>query len=301
MSTSDNLLRISWLFDAAGVSKSGYYEWKAKAQERSKREEADRRDFELVLEAYNYRGYKKGSRSIYMRLLHQGIVMNRKKIRRLMKKYNLICPIRRPNPYRALLRAEHENRTFPNILDRRFKEYGPRKVLLTDITYLYYGNNQRVYLSVVKDAYTNECLAHKISASLKLNFVLDTFSELIETYGDSIPSNALVHSDQGAHYTSIRFSKLIEDNNILRSMSRKANCWDNAPQESFFGHMKDEINVKIRACKNIYQVKEVINDWVDYYNNDRYQWNLAKLAPHEYYEYCLTGNYPQKGGSEEKR
>ena len=75
-------------------------------------------------------------------------------------------------------------------------------------------------------------------------------------------------------------------------MSRKGNCWDNAPQESFFGHMKDEIDEKLRRCRTFEQVKELIDDWMDYYNNDRCQWELAKLTPAEYYVYHTTGVYP---------
>lgn len=75
-------------------------------------------------------------------------------------------------------------------------------------------------------------------------------------------------------------------------MSRKANCWDNAPQESFHGHMKDEIDLS--NCNTIEDVKKVIDDYIDYYNNDRYQWNLAKLSPSEYYKYTMTGDYPLK-------
>ena len=75
-------------------------------------------------------------------------------------------------------------------------------------------------------------------------------------------------------------------------MSRKANCWDNAPQESFFGHMKDEID--LNGCRTFRDVKKVIDDYMDYYNNERYQWQLAKLSPNEYYEYVTTGVYPLK-------
>lgn len=84
-------------------------------------------------------------------------------------------------------------------------------------------------------------------------------------------------------------------------MSRRGNCWDNAPQESFFGHMKDEID--LRGCTTFMQVKSIIDDWMDYYNNERYQWQLAKLSPNEYYQYITTGIYPLKGikGSEKKQ
>ena len=73
-------------------------------------------------------------------------------------------------------------------------------------------------------------------------------------------------------------------------MSRRGNCWDNAPQESLFGHMKDEIDLD--GCSTFGEVKAVIDDWMDYYNNDRYQWQLAKLSPNEYYKYITTGEYP---------
>ena len=95
----NNLLSITELCQIAGVSHSGYYDWVHGASNRQAREDADRKDFDLILEAYRFRGYAKGGRSIHMRLLHVGIRMNVKKIRRLMKKYKLICPIRRPNPF----------------------------------------------------------------------------------------------------------------------------------------------------------------------------------------------------------
>ena len=79
---------------------------------------------------------------------------------------------------------------------------------------------------------------------------------------------------------NISFIRLINDKNLRQSMSRKGNCWDNAPQESFFGHMKDEINVS--KCKKFNEVKAIIDDWLDYYNNERYQWHLDKLSPNEY-------------------
>lgn len=73
-------------------------------------------------------------------------------------------------------------------------------------------------------------------------------------------------------------------------MSRRGNCWDNAPQESFFGHMKDEIDLS--KCRDFSDVKYKIDDWIDYYNNDRYQWQLAKLSPNEFYQFITTGIYP---------
>ena len=91
----ENLLAVSELCKCGGVSRSGYYKWEKNAKRRQRREETDRQDFELVLAAYRYRGYKKGIRSIHMWLLHEGTIMNPKKIRRLMQKFNLFCPIRK--------------------------------------------------------------------------------------------------------------------------------------------------------------------------------------------------------------
>ena len=115
---------------------------------------------------------------------------------------------------------------------------------------------------------------------------------LLEKHKKEIKTNTLVHSDQGIHYKIVLFQDLLKNNNLRQSMSRKANCWDNSPQESFHGHMKDEIDIS--KCITFEEVKEIINTYIDYYNNDRPQWELAKLTPKEYYEYFLTGNYPLK-------
>ena len=230
-----------------------------------------------------------------MRLLHMNppIIMNVKKIRRLMKKYNLFCPIRKANPYRRLAKALKTNNVADNLLNREFKEHGPRMIILTDISYIPY-NNTRCYLSVMLDAFTKEVLSYVLSETLEIDFVLLTVNILIEKHGVSLKSKTLVHSDQGCHYTSCSFIQLLKDKKLRQSMSRKGNCWDNAPQESFFGHMKDEINLS--NCTTFKEVKEIIDDWIDYYNNERYQWDLAKLSPVEYYKYITTGEYPLKTG-----
>ena len=104
---SDNVLSVKELCEIAGVSRSGYYNWLKAAPLRELREEQDQKAFEAILAAYKFRGYAKGARGIHMRLLHLDpiIVMNVKKIRRLMKKYNLHCPIRKANPYRRMAKT----------------------------------------------------------------------------------------------------------------------------------------------------------------------------------------------------
>ena len=288
----NNELNITLLCKIAQVSRSGYYEFIKRQNEDNPIEQKDRKDFELILDAYNYRGYKKGSRSIHMRLLHNGTPMNRKKIQRLMRKYNLKCPIRKPNPYKKMLKESEVSEVAENLLERKFREYGPRYVLLTDITYLFYGRGNKAYLSSIKDAYTKEILAHVVSSNMKEDFVLETINILMNNHKHELKTDALIHSDQGIHYKAYTFKELLNNSQLRQSMSRKANCWDNAPQESFHGHMKDEIDLS--NCNTIEDVKKVIDDYIDYYNNDRYQWNLAKLSPSEYYKYTMTGDYPLK-------
>ena len=294
----DSVLTVSAMCEIAGVSRSGYYKWEAASETREKRENRDRADFALILEAYKYRGYKKGVRSIHMRLLHMGIVMNPKKIRRLMHKYNLFCPIRKANPYRRMAAALRTNNVAENLLNREFESHGPRAVLLTDITYIRFRDGF-LYLSTILDAYTKEALAHVLSESLEVDFVLETVQIMQRDYGVSLQEETLIHSDQGCHYTSVKFITLVQDLGLRQSMSRRGNCWDNAPQESFYGHMKDELADKMAGWTCFTDVKRDIDGWFDYYNHDRYQWQLAKLSPSQFYRYVTTGEYPLPGSPPE--
>ena len=294
LSREGNLLTVSDLCRTAGVSRSGYYNWLHSADARKKKEAADLEDFQLILNAYRFRGYDKGARGIQMRLLHltPPVVMNIKKIRRLMNKYGLFCPVRKANPYRRMAKALRTSHVADNLVNREFEDHGPRKVLLTDITYIPY-NGRFCYLSTILDAFTKQILSYVLSESLELDFVLKSVEQLVERHGISLSTKTLIHSDQGCHYTSYRFIQIVKDAELRQSMSRRGNCWDNAPQESFFGHMKDEIDIS--GCERFQQVKDIIDDWMDYYNNDRYQWQLVKLSPNEYYHYITTGIYPLPG------
>jgi Transposase and inactivated derivatives len=290
-------LSVTELCRLAGVSHSGYYNWVNSSAKRAEKEKADQQDFEIIQKAYQYRGYPKGVRSIHMRLLHMGVRMNPKKIRRLMQKYGLQCPIRKANPYRRMAKAMKTNNVAENLLNREFESHGPRMVLLTDITYIRCAE-AFVYLSTILDAFTKQVLSYVLSPSLEIDFVLQTVNQLVEKHGVSLTNETLIHSDQGSHYTSLPFIRLVRDKNLRQSMSRRGNCWDNAPQESFFGHMKDELADKAQAWERFDDVKRDIDDWIDYYNNDRYQWQLAKLSPNQYYDFILTGKYPLTESSE---
>jgi transposase InsO family protein len=192
-----------------------------------------------------------------------------------------------------MAKALKTSSTADNLVKREFEEHGPRKILLTDITYIKTRFGM-TYLSTILDSCTKEVLAWQLSDSLEVDFVLATVAQLLENHKSELAADPIIHSDQGFHYTSHRFIDLVKSKRLRQSMSRKGNCWDNAPQESFFGHMKDDLKGILLKAENIEQVKAEIGQWMDYYNHDRYQWDLARLSPCEYYQYITTGNYPLK-------
>lgn len=102
---------------------------------------------------------------------------NLKRIRRIMKKYNIVCPYRKANPYRRMMKATKEHTILPNFLSREFKQESHGKVLLTDISYLFFKNGQKTYLSTILDASTNEVLSYNISKSLKIDIVIYTINK----------------------------------------------------------------------------------------------------------------------------
>lgn len=202
-----------------------------------------------------------------------------------MKKYDIVCPHRKANPYRRIMKATKEHTVLPNLLNRDFKQDIPAKVLLTDITYLFYKNGQKAYLSTILDASTNEILSYNLSKSLQINIVTQTIDNLFNI-PLTLHKDAFIHSDQGAHYTSPIFQKKLKEKGIGQSMSRRGNCWDNAPQESFFGHLKDESIIK--ECETFEDLVKEIEDYIDYHNNYRAQWNLKKMTPVDYRNHLLN-------------
>ncbi|MBM6852213.1 IS3 family transposase [Oscillibacter valericigenes] len=262
--------------------------WVRSERARETKEQKSQSDFGRILEAHQFRGYAKGSQGIHMRLLHMGVRMN---IKKLMRKYRLACPIWKPNPYRRLQRSIRMGSTAENLVNREFESRGPRAVLLTDIIYIPL-NGKFCYLSTILDACTKQVLSYAMSESLEVDFVLEMVERLVQNHGTSLNKETVIHSDQGTHYTSLRFIQLVESQELRRSMSRRGNCWDNAPQESFFGHMKDELAGEIPSWTSFADANASIDRWMDSYNKDRCQWDLAKLSPNEFYDYITTGEYP---------
>jgi transposase InsO family protein len=277
-----------FLCKLARVSVSGYYRWLSAEDSRQRKEVADESDLELIKAHFNRLDEKAGALVIKMNLENlDNVVMNHKKIRRLMHKYNLVAKVRQANPYRKIAQATQEHKTCENLLERQFDQGEPEKVLLTDITYLKYNNGKQWgYLSCVKDGATHEILAHHLSTSLELPIVEKTLDKLLERLDGNIHPEAIFHSDQGMHYTHPKFQKRVKEAGFRQSMSRRGNCYDNASMESFFGHMKDELTYK--DCQSIEELRKRINEYIHFYNTERYQWTLKKMTPNEYRSHLLT-------------
>ncbi len=285
LTIKENLTRgmIKFLCQVAEVSRSGYYNYfsETSSKSRENREKSDYEVYLIIKNAFNFKGRKKGAKQIKMTLKNEfNIIYNLKRIRRIMRKYNIICNIRKANPYKRIAKATKEHTTLKNTLNREFKQDIRGKVLLTDITYLTYGNGKRAYLSAIKDASTGIIPSFVVSKNIDLSIATKTMDGLMTNRYFKLHKDAFIHSDQGVHYTSPTFQRLVKNYKLGQSMSRRGNCWDNAPMESFFGHFKDECYY--RECETFEEVVEEINDYMDYYNNYRCQWDLKKMTPVQY-------------------
>jgi putative transposase len=262
---------VTILCELAGASRSGYYKWLRYADEPDK----DHIDYLKIKESFDKSHGKYGWRSIKMRLPE----MNHKKIQRIMRKYGLVAKVRKRNPYKAIMKKRLEHRTFPNELQRAFTQTVPRTVFCTDITYLPF-NGTYAYLSVIKDIATGEVVAWNLSSGLEMTLVTETIEQM-ESH-----ENALIHSDQGFHYTNPLFIEGVKALKMIQSMSGKGNCIDNAPIESFFGHMKDEL--EYQSCESVEELRLKIVEYMRYYNHERKQWIRNRMSPIEYKSYLLA-------------
>jgi transposase InsO family protein len=274
---------IKVLCEITQVSRSGYYKWLKDFDRLDK----DLKDYEIINKIFNKGKKKLGWRSIQMNLKNEkDIVMNHKKIIRIMKKYHLFVKIRTRNPYKDIAKKTQEHHTCENKLNREFNQKVPFKVFCTDITYLFY-NGRLAYLSVIKDVCSGEIVAWWLSENLSMSIVMNTIDSLKNNNNLPLESLAeiLIHSDQGFHYTNPEYIKELKDLNMIQSMSRKGNCIDNSPVESFFGHFKDDIDYK--ECKTFEELSLVVEKYIEYYNNERYQWDLKKMTPVAYRNHLL--------------
>ena len=207
--------------------------------------------------------------------------MNHKKIQRIMRKYGLKTKVRRKNPYKMISKKRLEHRIFPNKLNREFHQIIPLKVFCTDITYIPF-TDRFVYLSVIKDIASGEVIAWSMSLGLEVTLVTNTIRNMrLDSY-----DNILIHSDQGFHYTNPTYIESVRELNMIQSMSGKGNCIDNAPIESFFGHLKDELDYQL--CKSFDELSVKIEEYMRYYNYERKQWARNRMTPVEYRNHLLV-------------
>jgi transposase InsO family protein len=276
-------MNIAVLCEIGKVSRSGYYKW----LKDSTKPDKDASDSKLIKEIFEKGKRKLGWRSIRMKLFNEKqIVMNHKKISRIMKKYLLFAKIRRRNPYKDIAKKTQEHQVCENKLNREFKQIVPLKVFCTDITYLFF-NHHLAYLSVIKDICSGEIVGWKLSTHIDMALVLGTIKKMQDNSSLPIKSfeDIMIHSDQGFHYTNPLYIKLVQNLNMVQSMSRKGNCIDNAPMESFFGHFKDDVDYG--DCKTFDELSLLVEEYIEYYNNARYQWDLKKMTPVQYRNHLL--------------
>ena len=268
---------IQSILKKIGLSRSSYYSILSNDNYGMK-DKQDEIDFQHIKKVIDYKGFKKGSRTIYMMLPGMcGVHFGRAKILRLMKKYGCVCTVRKERPELKTNKENLKKNRKPNLLRRRFRLARPNEILLTDVSYLKYSTNKTEYFSCIKDAVTGKIVNHVTSSANDLNLATDTIDCLDPT------ENTLFHSDQGILYFNDEFQNKLKKLGYEQSMSRRGNCWDNSSQESYFGHMKDECDFS--KCSTPEDVKKKVDEYVYYYNYERPQWTRNKMTPVDYENY----------------
>jgi len=232
----------------------------------------------LVTSLFEEKNGKYGIRRLKMLFERRyKVTINLKKIIRIKKDFELVTRIRQRSKMRAVFKKGEEHIVAQNLLKRDFGPIERRTVFSTDITELHYLGGRRAYLSATKDLASNEIVHFNLLPRPTGEIVLLNLDETFIDFTSEQRQKMIIHSDQGCHYTSGLFRMKLKELGINQSMSRKGNCLDNAPIESFFGHLKDEVDY--RSCKEYAEVEKLIEDYIYYYNNDRPQWNLKQKTP----------------------
>lgn len=271
---------IQSILKKIGLSRSSYYSILSNDNYGMK-DKQDEIDFQCIKKVMDYKGFKKGSRTIYMMLPGMcGVHFGRAKILRLMKKYGCVCAVRKERPELKTYKENLKNNRKPNLLKRRFRLARPNEILLTDVSYLKYSTNKTEYFSCIKDAVTGKIVNHVTSSANDLNLAKATIACLDST------ENTLFHSDQGILYFNDVFQNKLKELGYEQSMSRRGNCWDNSSQESYFGHMKDECDFS--KCSTPEDVKKKVDEYIYYYNYERPQWTRNKMTPVDYEKYLYS-------------
>lgn len=265
---------LKWLFKIAEVSKAGYYKWVLCRPAQLKRQEEEALIKEHILaihKVHPYYGYKRVTRV----LRKEGLLVNHKRTRRLMRDLGIRSVIRKKRPFYG----RRGSVVFKNVLNRKFYAEKLYQKLVTDITYIRV-NDRFVYLSAVLDLHNNEIVAWHLSERNDLNLVLDTLTKLA---CQPLYRGTLLHSDQGFQYTSNAYAKRLKKIRLNGSHSRRGNCYDNACIESFFSHLKTE-KLYLERPKTYEQAERMVSEYIEFYNTERLQEKHNGLSPIEYRE-----------------
>jgi putative transposase len=259
---------IITLCEIAEVSRAGYYKWKSSEQLRRVRAEQDANLKEHILAIHRFHPYY-GYKRMRTALRKEGVNVNTKKVRRLMRELGIRSVIRKKRPFAG----RKPSVVFENVLNRQFTADEAKKKLVTDITYIRVVDDF-IYLSVIMDLHNNETVAWEVSERNDLDLVLSTVKQLGK-------GEALLHSDQGFQYTTKQYADLLKELGLTGSHSRRGNCYDNACIESFFSHLKVE-KLYLEKPRDMSHACKLIAEYIQFYNSERFQKKLGDLSPIEY-------------------
>jgi len=271
-----NIYPIEKMAKVLNLSKSGYYKWLEKPI--SDREIEDNKILCEIKKIHKESKSTYGSPRVHNSLQTKGIKCGKNKVVRLMKENNVFSKIRKK--YKATTDSNHNNPVSENTLDRKFAVDKPNKVWVSDITYIWTLEGW-LYLCFIIDLFSRKVVGWSMKARMDSSLVTNAF---YMAYMQRKPerNELLFHSDRGSQYASKEFQKVLKDKEVLSSMSRKGNCWDNACAESFVHTLKvEEVHHSIYRNREIAQVK--IFEYIEgFYNNSRMHSTLGYMSPVEF-------------------
>ena len=228
-----------------------------------------------IREIFKKHRQRYGYRRITDELRNEGTLVNHKTVYKLMAQVGLKAK-RKKKHYHSY--KGEVGKIAPNVLGRDFKTDKPYKKWATDITQVNIHDN-KIYLSPILDMYNGEIVSYDISDRPSLRMVLNTVERAVKKV--DLKEGLVLHSDQGWHYQHKKYQKLLLDNHIIQSMSRKGNCLDNAIMENFFGIMKTEL-LYLQEWTSVDQFEKALRDYIHYYNYDRIKLRLKGKSPVQY-------------------
>lgn len=287
------------IYSIFGVTRQGYHAWLQRQIKKPQKQVTLEKEllyhqtyFKEIIQTL---GYVPGKRTFRLEMWrHFNILISVKRARYVMQSMNLVAKRPKKDAYKKQATHKHVCSAHPNHVNQDFK-VAPRSIILTDITYLYYGLNRTpIYLCCFKDGYTSEILGHSINLKMNVSLVNTAYENMMAKHKHEFQADTKVyiHSDQGSQYLATSFQELLEDDGFIQSMSARGNSYDNAPIESFFSRMKHEVLDIIARCTSSEIVSELIDGYMHHYNTKRHQMSLAGLSPSEYYQYKTTDIYP---------